>query len=266
MWSNIKTRFNISSSSEEPKAPRPVARSPGVASGGSGELFAKVVLLGGPGVGKSSIMHAVLKLNRREVDNTNFKPSPLSTVGIDVHAIRFSMEEGQLLTCMMWEVAYAEIRGYHLKFILSDCDAIVLVTDGSDAGLTALDEWRAVVAGMVPHSEVALLLVSNVKQTLPPLPSSIVENYCQLSRIPHSATLSLDSDDIVNNQSFTSFWQMLYQTQLQNRRERKRGRAGLSLSSPPSSSQEEQKNRPHPQTPLFSSQYLNLADLSLTQR
>ena len=76
-----------------------------------------------------------------------------------------------------WDVSHVEVCGTQRDLILSDADGVVAVTDWTESGVGALDDWRALLAGFVNPSKVPMLLLVNKKDLGLELEPELVSGY-----------------------------------------------------------------------------------------
>ena len=110
------------------------------------EVKIKVVVLGGPGVGKSAVV--------RSIRNMPFVASVPSTVGYDVFSLMYNnTEDGRQIRVELWDVSHREVDCDASRWarIIDNAAAVLLVcATSSPRSLTAVDVWRARVASARP--------------------------------------------------------------------------------------------------------------------
>jgi len=120
------------------------------------EVPIKLVVVGGPKVGKTSIVH---RFKKRKFDKEY-----LATIGFNVNTFQLTkaIQSQNLDICLqIWDVSHVELKGFHLETIFEDVSGVMLVVDPTDPqSLQAVDDWRGVVYQYCPpESHIPVTLV-----------------------------------------------------------------------------------------------------------
>jgi Ras family len=130
------------------------------------EVIVKLVLVGGPQVGKSAIVRRLLDKSFRETYD--------ATAAFDVTFLPYGTHRGGApLLLELWDVAGAQLTAVpsHHALIASDAAAVMYVLNVSDStSLHAVDHWRAALTPYLPDSAVSWLVAHKLD-----LPGYVVE-------------------------------------------------------------------------------------------
>jgi small GTP-binding protein len=120
------------------------------------EYIVKIVIVGAPGVGKTSIV--------QRFSGQPFSKTYTPTVGIDMSSVELKRKSkilvqkfGMGIRCSIFDVPHTELRGKHVSKILDGAHAFIIVFDITDPkSIQPVDQWRA----LLPRNA-NILLIAN---------------------------------------------------------------------------------------------------------